>query len=185
MPKTKNASKKVSSKALAMSKSKKKAGASSKMGKSSKPMASASQQERRKIRFKPGTVALREIKRYQKSTDMLIPRAPFQRLVRDICSGIDNELRFQGSALLALQEASEAYIVGIMEDAGLCAVHAKRQTVMKQDMVLARRIRGDQNHDYIDRVEKSGDEIFYELPYRNEKEGMAELQAQVKSMYAN
>ena len=54
---------------------------------------------------------------------------------------------------------------------------------MKQDMVLARRIRGDHNHDYIDRIEKSGDEIFYQLPYRNEKEGMAELHAQVKNMW--
>lgn len=91
MPKTKNASKKQPSKALAASK--KKAGKSS--SKTSKSPAKASMpKERKKARFHPGTVALREIKRYQKSTDLLIPRAPFQRLVRDICSTIDNDLRF-------------------------------------------------------------------------------------------
>lgn len=58
--------------------------------------------EKRKIRFRPGTVALREIKRYQKSTAMLLPRAPFQRLVRSLCGSIDNELRFQAQALVAL-----------------------------------------------------------------------------------
>ena len=66
-----------------------------------------------KRRFKPGTVALREIKRYQKSTSMLLPAAPFQRLVRSICSGIDNDLRFQSQALIALQECSEAYLTGL------------------------------------------------------------------------
>jgi histone H3 len=67
-------------------------------------------------RFKPGTVALREIKRYQKETKNLIPRAPFQRFVRSICEGIDHELRFQSQALLAVQEAAEAYLVGLFED---------------------------------------------------------------------
>lgn len=128
MPKAKNASKKVPSKALQASKKK---AASSKMGKTSKASTAMSKGERKKPRFKPGTVALREIKRYQKTTDSLIPKAPFQRLVRDICNGIDNDLRFQPMALEAIQEAAEAYIVGIMEDAGLCAIHAKRQTVMK------------------------------------------------------
>jgi len=83
---------------------------------------------------------------------------------------------------MAIQEAAEAYLVGVMEDAGLCAIHAKRQTVTKSDLLLARRIRGDQNKDHIDHIEKSGDEIFYQLPYRNEKEGMQELFAQVKNM---
>ena len=83
---------------------------------------------------------------------------------------------------MALQEAAEAYIVGLMEDAGLCAVHAKRQTVMKQDMILAKRIRGDDNVDFRDLMDKSGDEVFYQLPYRNEKEGMNALKAQVKNM---
>ena len=167
MPKAKNAGKKIPSKAKTMVSSKKNI---TKSG--SKGASTASQVEKRKIRFKPGTVALREIRRYQKSTDMLIPRAPFQRLVRDICRGIDNELRFQANALVALQEASEAYIVGVLEDAGTCALHAKRVTVMKADMQLARRMRGDANHDYRELVEKTGDEDFISLPYRDEKNGM-------------
>ncbi len=69
-----------------------------------------------------------------------------------------------------------------MEDAGLCAVHAKRQTVMKADMVLAKRIRGDDNQDYRDLMDKSGDEVFYQLPYKNEKDGMKALKSQVKNM---
>lgn len=170
MPKAKNAGKKIPSKAKTMVSSKKNI---TKSG--SKGASTASQVEKRKIRFKPGTVALREIRRYQKSTDMLIPRAPFQRLVRDICRGIDNELRFQANALVALQEASEAYIVGVLEDAGTCALHAKRVTVMKADMQLARRMRGDANHDYRDLVEKTGDEDFISLPYRDEKNGMKML----------
>ena len=72
--------------------------------------------------------------------------------------------------------------MSVLEDAGLCAVHAKRQTVTKADMLLARRIRGDDNHDHVDRMEKTGDEVFYQLPYRNEKEGMQALRAQVKNM---
>ena len=85
-------------------------------------------------RFRPGTVALREIKRYQKQTNMLIPRAPFQRFVRAICEGIDSELRFQSQALLAVQEAAEAYLVGLFEDTNLCAIHANRVTIMKKDL---------------------------------------------------
>jgi len=177
MPKAKNAGKKIPSKAKAVSSAKKAITKSGAKGKSS-----ASQQERKKMRFKPGTVALREIKRYQKSTDMLIPRAPFQRLVRDICAGIDNELRFQANALVALQEAAEAYTVGVLEDAGVCAIHAKRVTVTKADMQLARRLRGDAHHDYRDLVEKTGDEDFIQLPYRNEKEGMQMLRKKVAQM---
>lgn len=184
MPKAKNASKKVPSKALAASKKKavasKKSMSASKMSKA-KP---AMKGERKKPRFHAGTVALREIKRYQKSTDLLIPRAPFQRLVRDICSGIDNELRFQAQALLAMQEAAEAYVVGLFEDAGLCAIHAKRQTVMKQDMILARRIRGDENQNRVSNME-SGDENLFSLPYKNEKEGMKKLKAQIPNFWAS
>ena len=174
MPKAKTASNKVPSKTMAASK-KKGMSVKSKMSKATAKSSqnTASQADKRKIRYKPGTVALREIKRYQKSTDMLIPRAPFSRLVREICGGIDNELRFQEQTMVALQEASEAYLVGLMEDSALCAIHAKRQTIQKADMTLAKRIRGDDNHDHIDRVEKTGDEVFYQLPYRNGKEAMA------------
>jgi len=94
-------------------------------------------------RYRPGTVALREIRRYQKSTDLLIQRAPFQRLVREIAQDFKNDLRFQGSAILALQEASESYLVSLFEDTNLCAIHARRVTIMPKDLQLARRIRGE------------------------------------------
>ena len=94
-------------------------------------------------RYRPGTVALREIRRYQKSTELLIRKLPFQRLVREIAQDFKTELRFQSSAVLALQEASEAYLVGLFEDTNLCAIHAKRVTIMPKDIQLARRIRGE------------------------------------------
>eukprot|EP00761_Pharyngomonas_kirbyi_P011697 gb/GECH01011723.1/.p1 GENE.gb/GECH01011723.1/~~gb/GECH01011723.1/.p1 ORF type:complete len:138 (+),score=24.35 gb/GECH01011723.1/:1-414(+) len=94
-------------------------------------------------RFKPGTVALREIRRYQKSTELLLRKLPFQRLVREIAQDYKSDLRFQSSAVLALQEASEAYLVGLFEDTNLCAIHAKRVTIMPKDVHLARRIRGE------------------------------------------
>ena len=96
-------------------------------------------------RYRPGTVALREIRRYQKSTDLLIRKLPFQRLVREIAQDFKTDLRFQGSAVLALQEASEAYLVGLFEDTNLCAIHAKRVTIMPKDIQLARRIRGERS----------------------------------------
>jgi histone H3 len=97
---------------------------------------------------RPGTQALREIRRYQKSSDLLIRKRPFQRLVREIADGLRAhghlaDLRFQSLALLALQEAAEAYAVSLFEDTNLCAIHARRVTVFPKDMQLARRIRGD------------------------------------------
>jgi len=94
-------------------------------------------------RFKPGTVALREIRKYQKTTDLLIRKLPFQRLVREIAQEFKAELRFQSSAVMALQEAAEAYLVTLFEDTNLCAIHAKRVTIMTKDLQLAKRIRGD------------------------------------------
>lgn len=94
-------------------------------------------------RWRPGVVALREIRRYQKSTDLLIRKLPFQRLVREIAQNYKNDLKFQSTAILALQEAAEAYLVSLFEDTNLCAIHAKRVTIMVKDMQLARRIRGD------------------------------------------
>ena len=123
-------------------------------------------------RYRPGTVALREIRRYQKGTELLIRKAPFQRLVREIAQDFADDLRFQSTAVLALQEvswdavlvlvlhvfiillfvvsldciyqqAAEAYLIGLFEDTLLCAVHAKRVTIMPKDMQLARRIRGE------------------------------------------
>lgn len=100
---------------------------------------------RRPHKFRPGTVALREIRRYQKSTELLMPRLPFQRLVREIAQDYftNQNFRFQSSAVGALHEATEAYIVGLFEDTNLCALHAKRVTIMPKDMQLARRIRGE------------------------------------------
>jgi histone H3/H4 len=95
------------------------------------------------IFFFLGTVALREIRKYQKSTDLLIRKLPFQRLVREIAQDFKNDLRFQSSAIAALQEAAEAYLVGLFEDANLCAIHSKRVTIMPKDIGLARRIRGE------------------------------------------
>jgi histone H3 len=94
-------------------------------------------------RYRPGTVALREIRKYQKSTELLIRRLPFQRLVRELAQDFRHDLRFQGSAVLALQEATEAFLVGLFEDTNLCAIHAKRVTIMPKDILLARRIRGE------------------------------------------
>ena len=96
-------------------------------------------------RYRPGTVALREIRRFQKSTDLLIRKAPFQRLVREITEEVfkNKELRFQSLSVLALQEASEAYLIRMFEDTNLAALHAKRVTIMPRDMILARRIRGE------------------------------------------
>ena len=96
-------------------------------------------------RYRPGTVALREIRRFQKTTELLIRKAPFQRLVREIAQKIskNKDLRFQSLAVLALHEASEAYMVGMFEDTNLCALHAKRVTIMPRDMLLARRLRGE------------------------------------------
>ncbi|KAM0752627.1 histone-fold-containing protein [Meredithblackwellia eburnea MCA 4105] len=101
-------------------------------------------------RYRPGTIALREIRKYQKTTELLIRRLPFARLVREIASDYFESdemgqvgLRWQSSALLALQEATEAYLIHLFEDSNLCALHAKRVTIMQRDMQLVRRIRGD------------------------------------------
>ena len=93
-------------------------------------------------RFRPGTVAIREIRRYQKSTELLIKKLPFQRLVKEIAQNFKSDLRFQASAVIALQEATESYIVNLFQDTNLCAIHARRVTIMPKDMQLAKRIRG-------------------------------------------
>ena len=88
------------------------------------------------ISYLQGTVALREIRRYQKSTELLIRKLPFQRLVREIAQDFKTDLRFQSAAIGALQEASEAYLVSLFEDTNLCAIHAKRVTVRRENFVL-------------------------------------------------
>jgi len=91
---------------------------------------------KRRHRFRPGTVALREIRRYQASTELLIRKLPFQRLVREIAQDYKTDLRFQSSALNALQESAEAFLVSLFEDSNLAAIHAKRVTIMPKDMIL-------------------------------------------------
>ena len=98
---------------------------------------------KRKHRYRPGTLALREIRHYQKKTNLLIKKAPFARLVKEIAQDCMQEMRFQNSAIGALQEAAEAYLVGLFEDTNLCAIHAKRITIMPRDIQLARHIRGE------------------------------------------
>ena len=96
-------------------------------------------------RYRPGTVALREIRRYQKSTELLIRKLPFQCLVREIAQDFKMDLRFQSAAIMALQESAEAYLVGLFEDSNLCAIHAKRVTIMPKDIQLARHICGERS----------------------------------------
>ena len=121
---------------------------------------------KRPHRYRPGTVALREIRRYQKGTELLIRKAPFQRLVREIMQEVcskkkawgnlvlpqfrkpqfrneDEPYRMQSIAMLALHEAAEYYLVDLFDWTNLCAIHAKRKTIMVKDMQLARRIRGE------------------------------------------
>lgn len=112
-----------------------------------KPTADNGAKVKKPHRYHPGTVALREIRRYQKSTELLIRKMPFQRLVREIAQDFksfnQDDFRFQASAVAALQEAAESYLVGLFEDTNLCAIHAHRVTIAPKDMQLARRIRGE------------------------------------------
>jgi len=103
---------------------------------------SQQQQIKNKKRFRPGIMALREIRQYQKGSQLLIPKRPFQRLVKEVAFDFKPDIRFQSHALLAIQEACEAYLVSVNEDTNLIALHAGRVTIMPKDMALAIRIRG-------------------------------------------
>ncbi|KAF5182803.1 histone H3 [Thalictrum thalictroides] len=108
---------------------------------------SLSETQQKPHRWRPGTVALREIRRYQKSSELLLPLAPFVRLVKEITNQFSFTVtRWTGEAMLAIQEAAEAYLVGLFEDSMLCAIHAKRVTLMRKDWQLARRIGGKLQH---------------------------------------
>jgi len=96
-------------------------------------------------RFRPGSVALREIRKFQKSTNLLLRKRPFARLVREIACDFKADLRFQAEAVGAIQEIAEAYLVGLFEDANLCCIHAHRVTIQTKDIQLARRIRGERS----------------------------------------
>eukprot|EP00388_Colpodella_angusta_P046837 GDKK01070766.1.p2 GENE.GDKK01070766.1~~GDKK01070766.1.p2 ORF type:complete len:109 (-),score=26.67 GDKK01070766.1:161-487(-) len=98
---------------------------------------------KRAHRWRPGTVALREIRKYQKGTELLIRKAPFQRLVRELATSQKEGLRFQSSAVLAIQEATESYMISLLADTNLLAIHAQRVTIFPRDVKLARRLRGE------------------------------------------
>ena len=98
---------------------------------------------KRPHKYRSGTKALMEIRRYQKSTELLICKLPFQRLVREMAQDYKTDLRFQSSAIVALQEAAESFLVGLFEDTNLCAIHAKHVTIMPKDIQLVCHIRGN------------------------------------------
>jgi len=113
------------------------------------PVSTAGKTIPKKRRYRPGSLALKEIRKYQRSTELLIRKLPFARLVREIASDVlrrgpyhMDEVRWNSSAILALQEAAECYLTHLLEDSNLCAIHAKRVTLMQKDIQLARRIRG-------------------------------------------
>lgn len=93
-----------------------------------------------KAKFKPGSIALREIRKYQKSSNLLIKKRPFQRFLRQLVT-FDSQIRFQSAALVIFQEASENFLTGLLEDAYRCAVHAKRVTLLPRDVVLIYKIK--------------------------------------------
>ena len=95
-------------------------------------------------RYRAGTVALQDIRHFQKTSALLIRKLPFQRLVREITQDLRTDLRFQSAVILCLQEAAEAYLVRLFDDANLCAIHARRVTILPKDIQLARRIWGEQ-----------------------------------------
>ena len=94
----------------------------------------------RKPRYRPGIIARQEIRRYQLNTQLLIPKLPFHRLVKEVASTI-GPYRFESTAILALHEATEAYLVQLFKDADQCRYHSKRKTLMVKDLQLARRVR--------------------------------------------
>ena len=112
-------------------------------GRVSAKQALASSAPKKAHRWRPGTVALREIRKYQQSTTTLIPKAPFRRLVREVSTAVKETIRMQATAVEALQEASEAYITSVIADGNLCAIHAKRVTLFPRDLHLALKLRGE------------------------------------------
>ena len=111
--------------------------------KKAKKSASGSSGMKKSFRWRPGTVALREVRKLQKSTDSLIAKAPFSRLVREVAESHKAGLRFQASAVAALQEATEAFVVSLLSDSNVVALHAGRVTAMPRDLQLVRRLRGE------------------------------------------
>lgn len=100
---------------------------------------------KRAFRFRPGTVSLREIRRYQKSTANLLQKLPFQRVVREVSTDHVPDMRFQASALAAIQDATESLLVSILHDANAVAIHSKRKTVEAHDVKLVCDLRKSMN----------------------------------------
>ncbi len=92
-------------------------------------------------KYRPGTVALREIRKYQKTTNLLLRKLPFSRLVREVSQGFRSDIRWQASAMQGIQEITEAFIIGLLQNANLGCIHAKRVTCMPKDVDLAHRIK--------------------------------------------
>lgn len=113
----------------------------------------ASDSVKKRLRYRPGTLALKEIRRLQNTTNLLIPKLAFGRLVREILKQVCSSSHLSEgpgyllrmAALQCLQEASESYLIGLFEDCNLAAIHAHRVTIMPKDVLLARRLRGEQN----------------------------------------
>lgn len=97
--------------------------------------------KKKPYKYRPGTVALREIRKYQKSSELLIKKLPFQRLIRELAAEFKTDLRFRSTSLEALQEAGESFLTGIFEDSNLLGIHAKRVTIQPKDIQLCQRIR--------------------------------------------
>ena len=114
-----------------------------KKGKKSAAAGAGASGLKRAFRWKPGTVALRQVKRLQKSTELLVAKAPFSRLVREIAESHKAGLRFQSSAVAAIQEATESFVISLLGDANLTALHANRVTALPRDLQLVRRLRGE------------------------------------------
>lgn len=135
---------------------------------SSSPPVKVKKKQRR--RYRPGTVALREIRRFQRSSGLLLPKRSFQRLVRSISEQFVPGMRFQSPALLALQEAAEAYLTATFEDASLCMVHAGRQTLRSADLRLAQRLReGKYSYDQMTRIAR--DKFGHPTPLHDDDDG--------------
>ena len=96
-------------------------------------------------RYRPGSLALQEVQYYQERSNLLIHKLPFQQLVREIAQTLKQDVRFKSAALMALQEACEAYLIHLFKDTNLCTIHAKRVMIMSKDIQLARCIRGERN----------------------------------------
>ncbi len=113
-------------------------------GKKASKSVGAAKAERKPHRWRPGTVALRQIRQLQKGGELLTAKKPFQRLVREIAGEVRADMRFERTALLALQEAAEQHLTALFENAQRLAVHGKRITVRPEDMQLVRHINGDE-----------------------------------------